>query len=335
VPDTHQRSGLDTEVGAFDQSRERPSQRPLPRLRQIEHVTEAPMPSSARYSPSGVLAYVTVTLLPVILHALVGALILSLSAFEFAMFLFALLCYRQLGITLVSVVYHRMLSHRSFICPAPVSHFLRFSAWFILGTSGRVWAAMHRQHHAHSDSELDPHLGSSASNPRAASTVATTMRSYARIRRELMCNDKTVRDIPDDWIERLDRQNTKFGLPLLNARAISLLGIMYLCYSSVAIPHEAVILSALTYSVTISVGIATVLGVNYFCHRIGYRNYITKDRSTNLFAFDILGMGEALHNNHHARPSNPNLAVANGEIDPGFWIIRALVAVRLARFRSH
>jgi sn-1 stearoyl-lipid 9-desaturase len=42
-------------------------------------------------------------------------------------------------------------------------------------------------------------------------------------------------------------------------------------------------------------------------------------------------MGEALHNNHHARPGSARLSAGPGELDPGFAVLRALHALGLVR----
>jgi fatty-acid desaturase len=43
----------------------------------------------------------------------------------------------------------------------------------------------------------------------------------------------------------------------------------------------------------------------------------------------LVTMGEALHNNHHAFPASARLGLRTGEMDPGWWVLRALMAVRL------
>jgi stearoyl-CoA desaturase (delta-9 desaturase) len=50
-----------------------------------------------------------------------------------------------------------------------------------------------------------------------------------------------------------------------------------------------------------------------------------------LLAF--LTAGEGLHNNHHAAPTSARLAHRWYEIDYGWWIIRVMSWLRLARVR--
>ncbi len=41
-------------------------------------------------------------------------------------------------------------------------------------------------------------------------------------------------------------------------------------------------------------------------------------------------MGEAWHNNHHAYPGSAKMGLSRGQLDPGFWFIRALERLGLA-----
>ena len=52
-----------------------------------------------------------------------------------------------------------------------------------------------------------------------------------------------------------------------------------------------------------------------------------------LAAVAWLTAGEGLHNNHHAAPTSARLSLARREIDPGWWLIRALSSARLATVR--
>ena len=71
--------------------------------------------------------------------------------------------------------------------------------------------------------------------------------------------------------------------------------------------------------------------VNAMGHHFGRRPY--SNGATNLQWLAFCTMGEGLHNNHHAAPSSPRLSHRRREIDPGWWVIKALATVRLARLR--
>jgi stearoyl-CoA desaturase (delta-9 desaturase) len=48
----------------------------------------------------------------------------------------------------------------------------------------------------------------------------------------------------------------------------------------------------------------------------------------------LLTAGEGLHNNHHHIATAPRLAMQRGEIDPGWWFIRAARRVGLLTIRE-
>jgi hypothetical protein len=51
----------------------------------------------------------------------------------------------------------------------------------------------------------------------------------------------------------------------------------------------------------------------------------------NLPKLGIVTFGEAFHENHHAFPGSAKLGIMPGQIDPGWLLVRAMSALRLAR----
>jgi stearoyl-CoA desaturase (delta-9 desaturase) len=45
----------------------------------------------------------------------------------------------------------------------------------------------------------------------------------------------------------------------------------------------------------------------------------------------LITMGEAWHNNHHAFPGSAKIGLFEGQSDPGFWFLKGLEALGLAR----
>jgi stearoyl-CoA desaturase (delta-9 desaturase) len=70
--------------------------------------------------------------------------------------------------------------------------------------------------------------------------------------------------------------------------------------------------------------------VNGVGHWWGYRNFATKDHSTNIVPWGIVIGGEELHNNHHQDPANPKLSRRSKEFDIGWMYVRLLSAANLA-----
>ena len=57
----------------------------------------------------------------------------------------------------ISIGYHRYFTHKSFMTNKMVEIIMLFFGMICGGRSLMTWAAVHRMHHAHSDTEHDPH----------------------------------------------------------------------------------------------------------------------------------------------------------------------------------
>jgi stearoyl-CoA desaturase (Delta-9 desaturase) len=73
--------------------------------------------------------------------------------------------------------------------------------------------------------------------------------------------------------------------------------------------------------------------INAVGHSYGRRPY--DNMATNLRLLALVTSGEALHNNHHAAPTSARFARTAGEVDLGWWTIRALERLRLVTLRKH
>jgi stearoyl-CoA desaturase (Delta-9 desaturase) len=71
--------------------------------------------------------------------------------------------------------------------------------------------------------------------------------------------------------------------------------------------------------------------INAVGHQFGDRPYSSS--ATNLKPLALITAGERLHNNHHAAPTSARFSLHRGELDPGWWLVRALVVLRLACVR--
>ena len=73
--------------------------------------------------------------------------------------------------------------------------------------------------------------------------------------------------------------------------------------------------------------------MNWFGHRVGYRNFATGDDSRNSTPVDLLVMGELFQNNHHHHGGRPNFGSRWFELDPTWWAIRVFALLRVIRLR--
>jgi fatty-acid desaturase len=87
-------------------------------------------------------------------------------------------------------------------------------------------------------------------------------------------------------------------------------------------------------SVRIVVSLTGHWAVGHFAHRTGHQGWRVDGlpvQGYNLPGLGLITFGENWHGNHHAFPHSAQLGVEQGQLDPGFWLIRALETVGLAR----
>lgn len=227
-----------------------------------------------------------------------------------------LLVMTQLTILTVTLYLHRSQSHRAVDFHPALAHFFRFWSWLTTAMVTKEWVAIHRKHHAHCETELDPHspqvfgIGKLVWN-------GTELYMEARADRNLLA--KFGSGTPDDWIERhLYTRHCNWGPTALALLEIALFGVGGMAIWAIQmmwIPFW---------------GAGVVNGVG---HWWGYRNFETADRSTNLMPFAAWVGGEELHNNHHAFPSSAKFSIRRFEFDLGWQVIRILAALKLAKVK--
>jgi fatty-acid desaturase len=74
--------------------------------------------------------------------------------------------------------------------------------------------------------------------------------------------------------------------------------------------------------------------VGHFAHRTGHQGWRVNDvavQGYNIRYISLLTFGESWHGNHHAFPGSARLGVEDGQLDPGWWLIKVLEGVGLAR----
>ncbi|HYC29416.1 MAG TPA: fatty acid desaturase, partial [Chitinophagaceae bacterium] len=184
--------------------------------------------------------------------------------------------------------------------------------------SPRAYAIMHRLHHAHTDTELDPHSPSFSSN--IVSMMLRTRRYYNDIVYNRMEVDpRFTKNLPD-W-PAFDKW--------ANSTASRILwGIAYIAFF-VAFATSSWLYILLP--VVLTMGAFHGALINWFAHKYGYINFKLKNTSRNLLFIDILMLGESYHNNHHKRPSAVNFGKRWHEIDPVYPIIRLMARLRIIK----
>lgn len=216
--------------------------------------------------------------------------------------------------TLLTTVYlHRALSHRALTVAPSAAFPLRVLLWISTGIRPRQWVAVHRKHHAYTDVEGDPH---SPLREGFAMVQFGNVALYRRALRDPALVTKYARDLPPDRWDRMLFDHAFVGLGLGIAVLIVALG-----------PWAGLLAAGLHTVVYLLLNAA----INAIGHAAGRQPYDNRARNNQWLA--LLTMGEGLHNNHHAAPTSARLALNRGELDPGWWAIRALQACKLATVR--
>jgi stearoyl-CoA desaturase (delta-9 desaturase) len=224
----------------------------------------------------------------------------------------------QLSIVVTTVYLHRALAHRALTVHPVAATPFRIVIWVTTGMRPREWVAVHRKHHAATDTTDDPHspavvgfwrvqLGNVGLYKRAASDEAN-LRKYAR-------------DIRPDRLDRLALDYSLVGL---------MIGIAILVVTMWALGFGLVtgFLAAGLHSLFYVMLSGAINAVGHTFGRQPYRN-----SATNMQSLALVTGGEGLHNNHHAAPTSARFSLGRAELDPGWWLVRMLVALRLAHVR--
>jgi stearoyl-CoA desaturase (delta-9 desaturase) len=225
----------------------------------------------------------------------------------------------QLSVLFQSFFLHRYGAHRQFEMSKGWERFFHVLTWAIQGPSylnPRSYAIMHRMHHAYSDTPKDPH--SPVQQKSFFAMMWRTKTQYADLKHRRASVDSRFEGGYPEW---------KFFDETLGGWAAAIgWGALYLIiYVSFATHWWLFLL----YPIHLALGPVHGGIVNWFGHKLGYRNYESDDNSKNTLIFDVLTMGELFQNNHHKWGQSPNFAVRAFEIDPTYQFIRILGWMRI------
>jgi stearoyl-CoA desaturase (Delta-9 desaturase) len=207
-----------------------------------------------------------------------------------------------LRIFAIGAGYHRYFAHRAYKTSRAAQFLLAFLAQTSAQRGVLWWAAKHRRHHRHSDTELDVHSPRRHGflyahvgwifTPRHEATDYAEIADFARYP-ELV------------WLDRH---------PYLPATVLGVLAWLLAGWPGLVV--------GFAWS-TVLVWHAT-FAINSVAHLAGRRRYVTGDDSRNNWLLAVLTMGEGWHNNHHAYQSSVRQGFRWWEYDPTFYILKAL-----------
>ncbi len=235
------------------------------------------------------------------------------------------------GMMGITIGYHRLLTHRGFVCPKWLEHGLALLGICNLQDSPARWVAIHRVHHQHSDNEPDPHTPLANFLWAHVGWVVYRHRDLDRTSHY----ERYVRDLlRDPFYLRLERYQGWFFVFLAHAVLITLAGAIF-GYWQTGDTAQATRYAASWLVWAVAVRTVLVLhgtwAVNSLSHVSGYRNYQTRDNSRNNWLVALFTHGEGWHNNHHAQPRSARHGHFWWEFDMSWWVIVAMEKLGLVR----
>ena len=216
----------------------------------------------------------------------------------------ALYVIRMFGIT---AGFHRYFSHRSFKTSRVFQFFLAFLGQSSAQRGVLWWAATHRHHHKHSDTEQDVH--SPVQHGFWYSHVLWVFSKQGRTPDYSLIKD--FQKYPElVWLEKWER------LPPF------LLGFFVWLVAG----WSGLIVGFFLSTVFLFHGTFTI---NSLSHVFGKQSYVTGDSSRNNLFLAIITLGEGWHNNHHHFPSATPQGFRWWQIDVTYYILKVLSIFRI------
>ena len=217
-----------------------------------------------------------------------------------------------LGVTLG---YHRLLSHRSFIVPRWLERFFATCGAISCQHGPIDWVGLHRHHHSFSDTEVDHHNSKKGfwwSHMGWMFKDVEALKAVPKLSADL---------IKDPYYRFLNKYFLFLQIPIgLSLYAIGQkLGVGGWALVLWGIPLRLVVV----YHVTWLVNSAT--------HCWGKAPFESGDSSKNNAWVAALTFGEGWHNNHHAFPNSAKQGLFRGQIDITWEHIKILAKFGLAK----
>lgn len=213
----------------------------------------------------------------------------------------------------VTAGYHRLFAHRSYRAAAPIR-----AAFALLGAAAWqnsviAWAAAHRFHHRHVDSDDDPY------NPQEGffhSHMGWVMVEGPK-------HDDTS-NVPDLWADPICRWQHRWYLPLSTAVNLALALGLGLATGRV----WGMLLFALLARVVLTHHFTFL--INSAAHMWGSRPWSTAHSARDNWFLSLLTFGEGYHNYHHTFQADYRNGAHWYSWDPTKWLIWTLSKLGLA-----
>ena len=217
--------------------------------------------------------------------------------------------------------HHRYASHRAFTMSIFWERFFFIFSYVTQGPhylSPKAYAIMHRMHHAHTDTELDPH------SPSYSNNIFSMMWSTRNRYRDIYTGKEIIEK---KYLANLPEWKAFERLACSAISRIVWIGIYVWIFTWLTTAWWQFLL----LPVLIVLGAFHGAIINWFAHKYGYRNHILNNTARNLLRIDFLMLGESYHNNHHKYPSSADFGYKAREIDPLYPLILLLDKLHVVR----
>lgn len=219
---------------------------------------------------------------------------------------------------------HRYSSHQMFKMNKFWERFFYFLTYLSQGPSflnPKSYSILHQRHHANSDTPKDPH--SPAHSKSIWDMMMKTYHLYNRLLNREHSNKEGKQNYPQ-W-KSLD----KFAQSRLS---LAMWIIIYIgLYSYLKVDPIYYLLLPIHFFIGPIQGAI----VNWFGHKVGYRNFALLDQSKNTLPIDFALMGELYQNNHHKFGDKINFAHKWYEIDLTYQISLFLKKIRIIETKEN
>jgi stearoyl-CoA desaturase (Delta-9 desaturase) len=215
----------------------------------------------------------------------------------------------------ITAGFHRLFAHRSYRTGRIFQFLMALTGTTAYQKGPLWWAAHHRNHHLHADTETDLHSPLAHSFWRSHVGWFLTSESQATDRL-LVSNLIKYRDL-----RLLDKYYTL--PPLVLAVATFTLGAVLQRYAPElgTSGWQMLVWGFFISTVLLYHGTFTV---NSLAHIFGKRRFATADNSRNNLFVALITLGEGWHNNHHHYPSSERQGFYWWEIDISHYTLRLL-----------
>jgi stearoyl-CoA desaturase (Delta-9 desaturase) len=216
--------------------------------------------------------------------------------------------------------YHRYFSHRAFKTSRATQFIFALIGAMCVQRGPLWWAAHHRNHHRHADTELDIH------SPIRHGFLWSHLGWFL-----------TPRGFRTDWesipdlrrypeLRVLDRFD--IAVPIALAVGLFFFG-RWLQQAHPAFGTSGAQMLIWGFFISTVVLFHATVTINSLAHRFGSRRYDTADNSRNNWLLALITFGEGWHNNHHHFPGAARQGFRWWELDMTYYLLLAMSACGL------